>query len=112
MAFSEFEQARYTKLLNQFIDDIRPPASIREKLDIRGKLAGQSIEIQEIRSRQNAPSQALTIPVARIRYIKTQKCWRLYWMRISEKWEKYDKYEHLEFALHAIRQDVKGCFWE
>ncbi len=112
MAFSEFEQARYTKLLNQFIDDIRPPASIREKLDIRGKLAGQSIEIQEIRSRQNAPSQALTIPVARIRYIKTQKCWRLYWMRISEKWEKYDDYEHLEFALHAIRQDVKGCFWE
>ncbi|WP_419153403.1 DUF3024 domain-containing protein, partial [Vibrio chagasii] len=37
--------------------------------------------------------------------------WRLYWMRASGKWEKYDAFYHLEQALEAVRKDQYGCFW-
>ncbi|MCY9829432.1 DUF3024 domain-containing protein, partial [Vibrio chagasii] len=37
--------------------------------------------------------------------------WRLYWMRASGKWEKYDAFYHLEQALEAAMKDQYGCFW-
>lgn len=109
MAFSEFEQARYTKILNQFIEDFLPPA--QSQLVIEGKLLNQSIEISELRQRWDDPTHSLSIPVAKATFIRTQKVWRLYWMRGNRKWEKYDEYEHLEWAFNAIKEDLYGCFW-
>ncbi|MEF1285833.1 DUF3024 domain-containing protein [Vibrio sp. M250220] len=111
MAFSEFEHARYSKVLNTFIHSVRPPTHSRQSVDIEGKLTNQTIEIIENRARWDRPTETLSHPIAKITYIRTQQCWRLSWMRANGKWEKYDEFDHLEYALEAVKKDQYGCFW-
>jgi len=49
MALSEIELARVRKALDAFMAKRRPPAHIREKLDLGSRISGQSVEIFEVR---------------------------------------------------------------
>ncbi len=49
MAFSDFEQKAVEKAMDRFLEKRRPPAHIRSQLDIRYRIAGQSVEIVEVR---------------------------------------------------------------
>ncbi|WP_299143073.1 DUF3024 domain-containing protein [uncultured Vibrio sp.] len=111
MPFSKFEHARYNKMLNTFIEELRPPANIRHELDIEGELTNQTIEIRESIARWDRSTEKHYRSAAKITYVRTQQCWRLYWMRASGKWEKYDAFYHLEQALEAVKKDQYGCFW-
>ena len=71
MALSEFEQKRFSKIVEQFLLKRRPPAYMRDKLDIGCRLEGQSIEIFDIRPVWNNPAKKMESPIAKATYVKS-----------------------------------------
>lgn len=49
MTISEFEIKRYEKIVGQFIEKRRPPAHVRNQVDLAFRIEGQSVIIFEIR---------------------------------------------------------------
>jgi hypothetical protein len=114
MVISEFEIKRIEKLVGQYVESRRPAAHMRSQLDISFRITGQSVEIVEIRPQWNDPSRKTETPVAKATYVKSQKLWKLYWMRADGKWHAYQPFPSsasLEKILETIEQDPHGCFW-
>ncbi len=58
MAFSEIERARLRKAVAPFMDARRPPAHMRQELDLSYRIVEQSLEIIEVRPRfRGAPTK-------------------------------------------------------
>ena len=105
---------RIEKLVGQYVESRRPAAHMRSQLDISFRITGQSVEIVEIRPEWNDPSRKTETPVAKATYVKSQKLWKLYWMRADGKWhviEPLPSSASLEKILETIEQDPHGCFW-
>lgn len=114
MAISEFEIKRIEKLVGQFVERKRPAGHMRNKLDISFRISGQSFEIYEIRPQWNDPTKKIEGPIAKAIYVKSEKKWKLYWMRADLKWHSYKPFptsNSLEKVLEVIEQDSHHCFW-
>lgn len=112
MAFSEFEEARFTQIVKDWVEENRPPKQIRAKLDLQFVLEKQSFIIFEVRPYPTG--EVLKTEVVKITFVKTQKLWKLYWMKSDLKWHAYDlDFEHseLEDVLAEIKDDPYCCFW-
>ncbi len=70
MAFSEFELKRIERMASTFIEENRPPAHARAKLDIGFRITGQSLEIFEIRPCLRNSNEAIEMSQAKVTYIK------------------------------------------
>lgn len=114
MAISEFEIKRIEKLVGQFVEKRRPSPQIRSQVDIGFRIIGQSFELYEIRAQWDNPSKKIEGPLAKATYVKSNKIWKLFWMRSDMKWHGYKPFPSsasLEKILEAIDQDELGCFW-
>ena len=114
MAISEFEVKRIEKLVGNFVESRRPPAHIRERVDLSFIVNGQSVVIFEVRPQRNDPQNKIEEPVAKFTFIKSTKEWKLYWMRADLKWHSYKPFpvsKSLEAIIESIEQDAYGCFW-
>ncbi|OON35637.1 hypothetical protein BTJ39_22450 [Izhakiella australiensis] len=112
MAFNDIEYHAVLKEVEQFVESIRPPVHARNEFDIVFCIKDQTIEIAEERPVwQGKPGEKCLILSARISYVRSQKVWRLFWMRGNMKWELYEEIPTLEAALNAIRADTHGCFF-
>jgi len=83
-------------------------------LDIDYTYQNNSLEIFEIRPRFNNEKEKIQRPLAKIKYIKTQGVWVIYWMRASGKWEKYDpnpEVTEISAFFDILKEDKHGCFW-
>ena len=101
------------RTLREYIEKHRPPEEIRDKLDIGYSHDKQSIFLEEIRPRWDKPEIIMRIPYAKIRYIKSQNIFKLYWQRASLKWELYEPFPestHLQKLLDVVTEDGCGCF--
>jgi hypothetical protein len=56
----------------------RPPAHIRNELDLGYRISGQSVEIFEVRPQWDDPSQKMERPVAKATFVKTRNCWKIF----------------------------------
>ena len=113
MSFSEFEKKKYEKVLGEFIKKHRPPAHIRNEVDLSFRLKGQSVEIFEIRPMWRNPQEKVEEPVAKATYVKTQKIWKIYWQRADLKWHRYEPHPEvnsLEEFLRVVEADEYACF--
>ena len=102
------------KILQKFMDEIRPPEDIRAKLDIGFSYQRKCIELYEIRPDWRDESIIRHLPFARIRFVSAQKVWKLYWLRASGKWQVYDPYPasaNLAVLLKVIKKDEFGAFY-
>jgi hypothetical protein len=114
MAFTDFERAINQKALSWFIERRRPPEKIRPKLDIGYEVDGQTVDIFEIRPDWKDKSKVRHTPVARIRFVRTEEVWHLYWMRGNLKWYAYDPdhlHSTLQSALKTVDADALCCFF-
>ncbi|NVK43907.1 MAG: DUF3024 domain-containing protein [Oceanospirillaceae bacterium] len=114
MAFSEIEIARYKKEVGAYVEQKRPPAHIRKELDIGFRVAGQSVEIFEIRPRWNDPEVIIEHPVAKATYVKRQNQWKVFWQRADLKWHGYQPnptVASLKEFLAVVEADEYACFW-
>ncbi len=103
------------KEVEAFIASLRPEnPEIRAKLDYGYTYTNHTIELFEIRPAWNDPQVFHKEPFAKIRYIKSRRIWKLYWMRASLKWNAYLPHEHsprLQDLLLTINEDAYGCFF-
>jgi len=114
MSFSEFEIKRYEKVVSEFVAKRRPPAHIRNEVDLGFRLVGQSVEIFEIRPVWNKPEEKTEQPIAKATYVKRQNIWKVYWMKSDLKWHKYEpEFEASELGhfIAIVDEDKYGCFW-
>lgn len=100
--------------MSGFMKRRRPPEHIRNMLDYGYTVEGQTIDILEIRPVHNLPQTMIHGPIARIRFLRNQGHWKLYWMRADMKWHSYPPdpvHATLESALAAIEKDSCCCFF-
>lgn len=115
MALSEFETKRYEQIVGRYIEGRRPPPHVRPELDLGFRIAGQSVEIFEIRPVwRGAPGEKIEIPVAKTTYVKSSGIWKVYWQRADLKWHRYGpdaEVRSLEDFLAVVERDECGCFY-
>jgi len=113
MAFSQLELKRCEHDLAHFMELRRPPAHIRPELDLGYRIKGQSIEIFEVRPHWPDKTTKIETPVAKRIFVRTQKRWRIYWMRGDLKWHAYEPNEARSFAefLAIVHRDEYCCFF-
>jgi len=86
MAFNEIEKKRCEKAVSAFMEKRRPPAHIRDQLDLGYRLKGQSVEIFEIRPDWRDHAKKMEEPVAKATYVRSQNVWKIFWQRADLKW--------------------------
>jgi len=114
MAFSEFEQKRTEKIVAEYVQKHRPPAHIRNKVDLSFRVKGQSVEIFEIRPKWDHPSVKIEESVAKATYVKRKRNWKIYWQRADLKWHRYDpepEVKTIEKFLDVLEKDQYSCFF-
>ncbi|HEX7046619.1 MAG TPA: DUF3024 domain-containing protein [Gammaproteobacteria bacterium] len=114
MAFNEIEQRRIQKEMQAFLERKRPPPHIRPELDIGYRMSGQSIEIFEMRPHWQDRTRIMESPVAKATFVKTRRCWKIFWMRADLKWHCYEPrgtVRHLSEFLAEVETDPYACFW-
>lgn len=114
MAISEFETKRCERLVGEYVDKHRPPAHVRNQVDLSYRISGQSIEIFEVRPLWKKPEQKIEEMVAKTTYVKKSKVWKVYWQRSDMKWHSYTPMPEvgsLEEFLALVEKDEHGCFY-
>lgn len=114
MAFTEEELEQYQKIVNVYIEKRRPPARLRNQVDLSFRIEKQSVEIFEIRARFDDPLKRAEIPIAKTTWVNTQKVWHIFWQRADMKWHRYDPLpavKTLEEFIDVVEADEYGCFY-
>ena len=115
MALSELEAARVRKALDAFMAKRRPPEHIRAKLDLGSRIAGQSVEIFEIRPAwRGKPGEKRGSPVAKATFVRNRGVWRVFWMRRDLKWHGYEpapEVASIEDFCTLVAEDAYACFF-
>jgi len=115
MVMSEFELTRCLNKLDEFINKHRPPASIRDQVDMIYQLKKGSVEIIEIRNRYANITEKLVVPIAKAIYVKPQKSWEIYVKKADSKWHLYEPkptVKFLEEFLGIVAENKSGCFFK
>lgn len=116
MAISEFEERRLESILKKFCDEKGPSPDIRDQLQwgFRLDTEQQTVELFEIRPFFMDASRKIESKFAKAAYVKTSKTWKVYWMRGTGNWTKYDPYpkvKSIEEFLKIAREDEFHCFF-
>lgn len=115
MALSEIEAARVKKAIAAFMQERRPPAYIRSKLDFGARIVGQSVELFEIRPAFGGkPGETMEHPIAKATFVRRHGVWRVYWMRQDLKWHRYEPMPDVKSAdafFKLVAEDKHACFF-
>jgi hypothetical protein len=114
MALTEVERQRCEKAIAGFLERRRPPAHIRDQLDIDCRIAGQSVEVFEVRPQWQDRSRRMETPVAKATFVRTTNRWKVFWMRRDLKWHGYEpdlEVRSVEAFLHVVDRDEYCCFF-
>lgn len=114
MAFNDLDKKRIERAMDAFLVKCRPPPHIRPELDVGYRIAGQSVEILEIRPQWNDPAVIHQYPIAKATYVRTQNRWKVFWKRADFKWHGYEPHATvatIDEFLTVVDQDSYGCFW-
>lgn len=88
---------------------------LKREIDYDYEIDGQAVTILEVRPRwRGKPGETTRSPVARFRFVKASRSWRIYWMRQTGKWESYQPElfaVDLQECLSIIEADKFGCFF-
>jgi hypothetical protein len=114
MSISEFEIKRCEKYVGEYIEKHRPPAHIRNEVDLGYRINDQSIEIFEIRPLWNDPEKKIEEMVAKTTYVKKTGKWKVFWQMADMKWHGYEpmpEVDSLEAFLSLVEKDEHCCFY-
>ena len=114
MAISEFEIKRCERELDKFLMIRRPPANIRNEVDLSYRIEGQSITIFEIRPDWRDPKTGVEIPIAKTTFVKSKKIWKIFWQRADLKWHSYKPVpvvNSIEKFIQVVDEDPNHCFF-
>jgi hypothetical protein len=115
VALTELERARVRKTVGTFVAGRRPPNQLRQQVDLAFRLAGQSVEIFEVRQAYGGePGERIELPVAKATYVRSVRRWRVFWLRQDMKWHSYKPAPDvatIEEFVALVREDRNSCFF-
>lgn len=114
MALSEFETALAEVHLDDYIVKMRPPAAVRDEVDLAYRIEDQSVVIFEVRPHWKDASRKIEEMVAKVTFVRKTRSWKIYWQRADLKWHRYEpdpEVGGLEQALEIIGQEASAAFW-
>lgn len=114
MALNEKQIHEINMTALAFLKKRRPPIELRDKLDLAYRIENQSVIIFEIHPDLIFPAQKVDIPIAKTTYIKTQKQWKIFWMRSDLKWYGYEpnlNVDSIADFFQIIDKDDYSCFF-
>lgn len=115
MAFNPVEIAEHTALIEEMIwSKRRPPLHLRDKVREGQRIEGSTVELFMVRPRFSRPQEYYEAPIAKARYVKTQKVWLVFWQRADLKWHRYapqPEVKSLSAFLALVQADEYSCFW-
>ncbi len=101
------------KIIEKYVESIRPPVELRKKVDLGYSFANNEIILFEIRPQWNEETKFHEYPFVKAKYVKSQKIWKIYWMRASGKWELYGynpTVHSISSFIEIVEEDEHGCF--
>ena len=113
MAFTEIEIYKINKFVGALCKE-RVPESIRDKLRYEYKIENQDVILYEIRPRWNDPNEQTELPCAKLKFVRSQNVWKLFWQRANMKWHAYGPFKSsrdLAELIAEIDADPHGCFF-
>ena len=113
MAFTEIEIHKINKFVGALCKK-RVPESIRDKLRYEYKIEKQDVILFEIRPRWNKPDEQIELPCAKLKFVRSQNVWKLFWQRANMKWHAYGPLKssrNLTELIAEIDTDPYGCFF-
>ena len=114
MTIDSLQSIEIIETMENFLSARRPPAEIRDQLDIGYRIENQSIFIFEIRPRYDKPEEKTELDVAKTTYVKSSDHWKVYWMRGNLKWYPYGPkptVKTLKAFIRLVEDDRYACFW-
>ena len=114
MAFNDIERKRIENIVGAFVERLRPPPHIRPKLDFGFRVAGQSIELFEIRPQWDKLEIKHEHPFAKATFVREKRRWKIYWKRADLKWHGYEPVPEVavvEEFLAVVQKDELSCFF-
>lgn len=112
MPFSELELARLTKILTAWSEDV--PHRVRDQLRHGFRIGANDVVIFESRPHFQPPHNWFDHDVAKFRFVRAAKEWRLYCRFRDLRWRAYEPLPSASTfdALFAeARRDPTGIFW-
>jgi hypothetical protein len=113
MTLSEIQRAQVTKRLGTFCDG-RVPPRVRDKVRVGLRISGGEVVLFEERPAFRPPHEWREMPVAKFKYVGTQRLWRLYCQHRDLRWHQYEALPAApSFAklLDEVAADPTGIFW-
>ncbi|MBT9439028.1 MAG: DUF3024 domain-containing protein [Desulfobacterales bacterium] len=113
MAFTEIEIHKINKFVGALCKK-RSPGHIRDKLRYEYKIESQDVILFEIRPRWDEPNEQIRLPFAKLKFVRTQNIWKLFWQRADMKWHKYGPFESSRDLVELVAEidaDPHGCFF-
>jgi hypothetical protein len=110
----DLERKRVENAVAAFVARRRPPAHLRDQVDLSFRFDARTVEIFEIRPRWDNPAQKIEEAIAKARYVKSRGRWLVYWQRANLKWHKYDplpEVRTIDAFLKLVDEDACACFF-
>ena len=101
------------RIISNFIESIRPPVEMRNQIDIGYSYQNYEIIFFEIRPQWNDESKVHQYPFVKAKYVKSQKLWKIYWMRDNGNWELYEPnptVHSINSFIEIVEDDEFGFF--
>jgi hypothetical protein len=101
------------KIIENYIESIRPPVEIRKKLDLGYSFINKEVIFFEIKPQWNDETIVHQLPFVKAKYVKSQKIWKIYWMGANGKWELYEPnpiVHSITSFIEIVEEDEHGCF--
>lgn len=115
MAFTEVEISEHLKVIEDlFWSRRRPPLHLRDKVREGQRFTGHTIDLFLVRPAYRRPGEQIEESIARVKYVRSQRIWRIFWKRADGRWHRYQPHpqaDSLAAALCVIDEDVNGCFF-
>jgi len=114
MSLSKLQIWQIEEGMKKFLEKHRPSTDIRAEVDIDYRVSKQSLEIFEVRPDEYNPGAKTEFAYAKTTYVKTQKTWKIYWMRADLKWHSYTpvpEVSSVEEFINVVSEDEHGCFF-
>jgi hypothetical protein len=113
MAFSEIE----LKLIENTVGKMcqrRSPVHLSDEVKTTYKVIDSAVEIYEERPGWRHRDRWSSSRIARFRYTRSTRKWKLYWMRQDLKWQLYEPFSEstaIEKLVTEVDTDPHAAFW-
>lgn len=113
MAIDILKTVDIIEIMENYLEKIRPPESIRKQLDLSYKIEDQSVILTEVRPIWNQPGEYVEYGYAKTTFVKNKNIWKIFWLQANLKWFAYEptpQVSSLKEFLKIVHKDKHHCF--